>query len=702
MSGGRTRPAGNLAQRKHAKTPSQQSEDGGSKMADGALRTPHWAGRRLGLARRKKSAHKRGMRMLNPAYSKTGWKPDSGACTQAKDTSGLSCDRASKRRRIMKLPTILAYGTLILLVTAASPQSKENLAPDAPLEKIRAAAQNGDPEAQLNLGVCYAQGEGVPKDYAEAVKWFRKAAEQNLAEAQFNLGVCYHKGEGVPKDAAEAVKWYRKAAEQNLAEAQFLLGACYANGAGVPRDSAEAVKWYRKAAEQNHAEAQIVLGVCYDKGEGVPKDAAEALKWFRKAAEQNHAEAQFYLGVCYYNGEGVRKDYAEAVKWLRKAAEQNHAKAQFVLGVCYDKGEGVPKDAAEAVKWYRKAAEQNHGEAQFNLGVCYYNGEGVPKDAAEAVKWFRKAAEQNFTTAQFYLGVCYAKGDGVPKDEVEAYKWCLLAGAQGDEDAKKLVSLLEKRLSRDEIREGQVRAREFKPRTVLDGEARLQPRGVSEFNAISPPRSPEESPPAGTGTGFFITQDGYLITAAHVVRDANRVRVLTKTGRVAARVVSVDAANDLALLKAEGRFSPLPIASSRSVKRGATVATVGFPNIGLQGYAPKLAKGEIAALTGPKDDPRYFQISVSVQPGNSGGALFDERGNVVGVVTGKLNPLAAVVSSGALPENVNYAVKSSFLLSFLEAVPELVAKLPEPSKTGLKFEDAIARAEEATALVLVD
>jgi len=81
------------------------------------------------------------------------------------------------------------------------------------------------------------------------------------------------------------------------------------------------------------------------------------------------------------------------------------------------------------------------------------------------------------------------------------------------------------------------------------------------------------------------------------------------------------------LLKADGRFAPLPIAASRTGLLGGTVATVGFPDIGLQGFATKLAKGEIASLSGAGDDPRYFQISAPVQPGNSGGALVDERGN---------------------------------------------------------------------------
>ena len=143
------------------------------------------------------------------------------------------------------------------------------------------------------------------------------------------------------------------------------------------------------------------------------------------------------------------------------------------------------------------------------------------------------------------------------------------------------------------------------------------------------------------------------------------------------------------------------MASSRAVKLGGTVATVGFPNIGLQGFAPKLAKGEIASLSGASDDPRYFQISVPVQPGNSGGALVDERGNVVGVVSAKLSARAALATSGALPENVNYAVKSSFLLSFLESVPEVSAKLSEPSAKDVKFEDVVKSAEKAAVLVLV-
>ena len=363
--------------------------------------------------------------------------------------------------------------------------------------------------------------------------------------------------------------------------------------------------------------------------------------------------------------------------------------SQFMLGICYYSGDGVTKDRVKALKWYRKAAELGLAVAQNDLAVAYSLGDGVTKDDVEAGKWWRKAAEQGLTASQTALGSRYANGLGVPKDYVEGYKWLNLASAQGQKEAHENLAILEERMTPSQIAEGQRLAREFKPREALDSGV-----SASHENIFS-------SNPAASGTGFFISEDGFLVTNEHVVRDTALFRLVTSAGLISAKVVKVDAANDVALLKAEGQFAPLPVVSSRAVKLGGTVATVGFPNIGLQGFAPKLAKGEIAALSGAQDDPRYFQISVPVQPGNSGGALVDERGNVVGVVSAKLNVAAALATSGALPENVNYAVKSSFLLSFLESVPEVAAKLKEPSTKDRKFEDVVKSAEQAAVLVLV-
>ena len=229
-----------------------------------------------------------------------------------------------------------------------------------------------------------------------------------------------------------------------------------------------------------------------------------------------------------------------------------------------------------------------------------------------------------------------------------------------------------------------------------------EPSNTLASNSSSSKQDVSDSNPTASGSGFFITADGYLISNNHVVKDATRIRVVTSAGTLDAKVIQTDEANDLALLKTEGKFSPLPIAASRNVHLGVTVATIGFPKIDSQGFAPKLAKGEIASLSGIRDDPKCFQISVPVQHGNSGGALVDERGNVVGVVSAKLGmAIGEAGTSDELPENVNYAVKSSFLLSFLESASDVSAKLKEPVTVDRKFEDVVKSAQDAAVLVLV-
>jgi TPR repeat protein len=95
-------------------------------------------------------------------------------------------------------------------------------------DETKALAEQGVATAQYNLGVMYADGDGVPENGAEAVKWFRKAADQGDADAQYNLGVMYADGDGVPENGAEAVKWFRKAAAQGDADAQYNLGVMHA------------------------------------------------------------------------------------------------------------------------------------------------------------------------------------------------------------------------------------------------------------------------------------------------------------------------------------------------------------------------------------------------------------------------------------------------------------------------------------------
>ena len=199
------------------------------------------------------------------------------------------------------------------------------------ISDIKKNAENGDMKAQYSLGLRYARGQEVDKDYKKAAYWFEKAAQQGHSDAQKLIGACYYNGEGVKKDLAKAVYWFKKAAEQGQAEAQCLIGTCYYNGEGVKKDLAQAVYWYEKAAQQGQAEAQYNLGVYYYNGQGVDKNITKATYWFEKAAEQGLAQAQYFIGLCYHNGYGVNKDDTKAIYWLEKAEKQGYKDASDAL-----------------------------------------------------------------------------------------------------------------------------------------------------------------------------------------------------------------------------------------------------------------------------------------------------------------------------------------------------------------------------------
>jgi len=156
-------------------------------------------------------------------------------------------------------------------------------------------------------------------DYATALKEFLPLAQQGDAKAQWVLGLMYEQGEGVPQDFKEAVRWYRLAADQGNASAQHSLGWLYSHGQGVPQDYKEAVRLYRLAADQGNAGAQYSLGVMYGQGQGVPQDYKEAVRWYRLAAEQGDALGQHSLGVMYGQGQGVPQDYIQAHMWFNLA-----------------------------------------------------------------------------------------------------------------------------------------------------------------------------------------------------------------------------------------------------------------------------------------------------------------------------------------------------------------------------------------------
>lgn len=356
--------------------------------------------------------------------------------------------------------------------------------------------QRADAEARFLIADMYAGGKGLPKDLAEALKWYVRAAnsgwtpalgpisrvrkaysdlglpalpssssdlwnintaansddiaelveqcEQGNAYAQVALAI------GVLSlDATESVKWLQKAARQGLGVAQFYLAVHYARGRGVAKDEAQALAWTSRAAAQGNIGALMQHYLGNIQREPRPTDGTELRERVRAAAEAGDAWSQFVLGKLLFEGTtleaqmsksekislgGFPRDRDQAMKWLRASADQGIADAQVALAKVYFSGTGVAPDLQEAARLFRKAADLGNAEAML------YLAEIDGRDAAKAEHWLRKAAEAGYPAAQLRLGTALFNGSGMLKDEKTAVAWLLRAAEHGQPDAHRLLA----------------------------------------------------------------------------------------------------------------------------------------------------------------------------------------------------------------------------------------------------------------------
>ena len=182
------------------------------------------------------------------------------------------------------------------------------------------------------------------------------------------LSRMYYGGKGVPQDYTEARKWYRKAADQGHADAQLRLGLMYDNGKGVPQDYTEARKWYRKAADQGDAMAQFQLGVMYDKGKGVPQDFDAAARYYSQVIALGEAPEALPIEIKAANASAINlsvifsagKHYDRVIKLLEGAARRGSDVAAIYIASMYQRGFGAPEDPIARYKWLLIAADPSN------------------------------------------------------------------------------------------------------------------------------------------------------------------------------------------------------------------------------------------------------------------------------------------------------------------------------------------------------
>jgi S1-C subfamily serine protease len=385
----------------------------------------------------------------------------------------------------------------------------------------------------------------------------------------------------------------------------------------------------------------------------------------------NDADAHYKLGKVY----DKLDRHIEAVDSYENAVRINpdFLMAYVDLGYAYN-DLGQNQNAITAFKGALRI-NPDYADAHIFLGHIYDKGNQYQEAIASFIEVIR--VQPDFVFAYYFLGDTYTKL-GQYQDAVVFYKKAI-----------------------------QIKP-ELKTTATLALINRLEQKVAPEIPAPpvshSPQPSQEPSPQSGTGSGFFVSKMGHVITNAHVVQNCKKITIGDNANKqVSVELINTDRSNDLALLK----LSTLEMASAESksliqklsivvvplsskgllrsddVKLGEKVLVAGYPFGELFSNTIKVTSGIVSATRGAGDDSGQFQLDAAVQPGNSGGPIYDSGGNIVGVVVAQLDKRMMEKTIGSLPENVNFGIKASTVRQFLmsSGLPSKKAERTEEKST---------------------
>ena len=482
----------------------------------------------------------------------------------------------------------------------------------------------------------------------------------------------------------------------------YLLAKHYLNGDFGTVEAQLGISTMERAARSGDDSAGYALAHIFLENEVVPINYPEATYWMARSAATNNNEAKYNMGWILSQEDNPNRNLTSAFEWYLKAAEAGYQPAFFKVAFALHFGEGVLENDREAARWYIKSADLGEGHSQRNLGFMYQEGEGVPQDYVKAYMWFNLAAARDISGAADAKNKLSRIMSRNQIDEAQrlSAKWqpgkTNHTFSSTSQTQQRLSARPKSTADTDMIKTAQQSLKAFgfyngpidgiagsntekavrkfqeyigEPITgKIDSELILNLGTATGILAALDSDEPEDDSTTrsgSSGTGFYVSSDGLIVTNAHVAEGCKNPRLASGD---ALSMRDLDNSSDLALLSSSNANTvPLVLRSGRGIRLGSDVVVAGFPLRGILSDDLNVTTGSVSALSGPNNDRRLFQLTAPVQPGNSGGPILDESGNLVGVIVSKLDALSVAATTGDIPQNVNFGISLGTLQSFLDA-----------------------------------
>lgn len=334
---------------------------------------------------------------------------------------------------------------------------------------------------------------------------------------------------------------------------------------------------------------------------------------------------------------------------------------------------GVKKNEEKAKKFYlllskhtqeaRPFGDLSTGEGLYGLHKMFRKDTEIydistspylPESSEVELYLLHRSLEKQFTDAAVGLSIKYSDGIGVRKDFLRSFAYINIAlGFAKDESEKRNF-------------EEWMELMEYKWKLTKSQIIYAQQLSNEILNKLKRNKEKVKSK-VSSGTGFYVSLDGHIITNQHVVDGCKTIEIIRDGSPEQISLVVEDVRNDVALLKAGESKDIAFIRGGRGIRQGDEIIAYGYPLSGILSSSAKVTTGAVSSLSGLGDDFRYMQISAPVQRGNSGGPLLDKGGNVVGIVTAKINAMEVQKATGDIPQNINFSLKSSVVKDLLDA-----------------------------------